>query len=137
MLKINKLLDYALLVTVTLAKNENILISAPGLSEETGLNIPTVRKLLNMLTIAGVVKYKRETDNGYALAKSSKETKVLDVVNAVETQVSLTECCSAEKSCYIAGKCTVRSYWKVVNKQILGLLSDTSIYEIANNKEDK
>ena len=55
MLKISKLLDYGLLVVVTIAKNSDSPYSAANIAEVTGLNLPTVRKLLNLLSIRNIV----------------------------------------------------------------------------------
>ncbi|AIT08712.1 transcriptional regulator [Candidatus Francisella endociliophora] len=134
MLKISKLLDYGLLVVVTIAKNNSNPHSAAKVAEATGLNMPTVRKLLNQLSVANVVTSKRGIDGGYTLVCDPKDITVLDIVKAVENDVNLTECCDLQKKCSLAN-CTVSSYWRVLNKQFLNLLSDTSIYDIVNNSD--
>jgi FeS assembly SUF system regulator len=136
MLKISKLLDYGLLVVVTIAKNSDSPYSAANIAEVTGLNLPTVRKLLNLLSIRNIVASKRGTEGGYVLTKSAKSIKVLDIVKAVEDNVRITECCDARrKDCSIMEKCTVHNYWKIMNKQVLEILSNTSIEDIVNNNE--
>jgi FeS assembly SUF system regulator len=133
MLRISKLLDYGLLVVVTIAKNNSAPYSAAKVAEVTGLNIPTVRKLLNQLSIADIVASKRGIEGGYILVRDSREITVLDIVEAIEKDVNLTECCDIHKQCSLKS-CTVSSYWKVLNSQLLQILSSTSIYDIVNNK---
>ncbi|AEI36281.1 MULTISPECIES: SUF system Fe-S cluster assembly regulator [Francisella] len=133
MLKISKLLDYGLLVVVTIAENNSNPYSAAKIAETTGLNIPTVRKLLNQLSISNIVVSKRGIEGGYTLVDDPQNITVLDVVRSVEKDVNLTECCDLQKKCSI-GNCTVSSYWKVLNNQLLDLLSKTSIYDIVNKK---
>ena len=133
MLRISKLLDYGLLVVVTIAKNNSTPYSAAKVAEVTGLNIPTVRKLLNLLSIANIVASKRGVEGGYSLVRDYRDVTVLDVVEAIEKDVNLTECCGIYKKCSLKS-CTVSSYWKVLNTQVLGILSGTSIYDIVNNK---
>ena len=58
MLKVSKLLDYGLLVVVTIAQNDSNPYSAAKIAESTGLNIPTVRKLLNQLSLNKYCKLK-------------------------------------------------------------------------------
>lgn len=132
MLKVSKLLDYGLLVVVTIAKNNSNPYSASKVAEVTGLNIPTVRKLLNQLTISNIVTSKRGIEGGYTLIKDPKNITVLDIVKAVENDVNLTECCDLQKKCNLEN-CTVQNYWRVLNSQLLGLLSKTSIYDIVHN----
>ena len=136
MLKISKLLDYGLLVVVTVAKNNDAPYSAAKISEVTGLNLPTVRKLLNLLSTKNIVESKRGTDGGYILTKSAKSIKVLDIVKAVEDNVRITECCDLRtKGCSVIKKCTVHNYWKLMNKQVLEILSNTSIEDIVKENE--
>ncbi|AJC49102.1 SUF system Fe-S cluster assembly regulator [Allofrancisella guangzhouensis] len=135
MLKISKLLDYGLLIVVTIAKNDSSPYSAAKTAEITGLNIPTVRKLLNLLSLANIVASKRGVDGGYVLVKNPREISVLEIVKAVENDVSITECCDMQKSCSVLKKCTVHNYWKIMNNKVLDILSNTSIYDIVNHME--
>ena len=136
MLKISKLLDYGLLVVVTIAKNNDTPYSAPKIAEVTDLNLPTVRKLLNLLSSRNIVESKRGTESGYILTKSAISIKVLDIVKAVEGNVQITECCDRRvKDCILIKKCTVQNYWRLMNKQVLKILSNTSIEDIVKENE--
>ncbi|KEI35803.1 transcriptional regulator [Francisella sp. W12-1067] len=135
MLKISKLLDYGLLIVVTIAKNDSSSYSAAKIAEVTGLNIPTIRKLLNLLSLASIVSSKRGVEGGYTLVKNPREISVLEVVKAVESDVNITECCDIQKSCSVLKRCTVHNYWKIMNNRVLSMLSNTSIYDIVNHKE--
>lgn len=134
MLKISKLLDYGLLVVVTIAQNDSNPYSAAKIAKSTSLNIPTVRKLLNQLSLANIVTSKRGIEGGYTLVNDPREITVLDIVKCVEKDVNLTECCDLQKKCSL-GNCMVSGYWRVLNSQLLELLSKTSIYDIVNNKD--
>ncbi|MFC4891812.1 SUF system Fe-S cluster assembly regulator [Pseudofrancisella aestuarii] len=130
MLKISKLLDYALLVVVTIAKNSDAPYSASKISEVTGLNLPTVRKLLNLLNIGGIIISKRGIEGGYALARNADQISMLDIVKSIETDVNITECCDTFKNSCLMKKCSLHSYWKIVNHKILDMFANTSIDEI-------
>ena len=136
MLKINKLLDYGLLVVVTIARNKDSPYSAAKIAEVTDLNLPTVRKLLNLLSSGNILASKRGTEGGYVITKNTKMIRVLDIVQAVEDNVKITECCDLRtKSCSVIKKCTVHNYWKMMNKQVLEILSSTSIEDIIQDNE--
>lgn len=98
MLKVSKLLDYGLLVVVTIAQNDSNPYSAAKIAESTGLNIPTVRKLLNQLSLTNIVNSKRGIEGGYTLVKDPRDITVLDIVKCVEKDVNLTECCDLQKN---------------------------------------
>ena len=134
MLKVSKLLDYGLYVTVTIAKGSLSLYSASEISKITGLNVPTVRKLLNLLANANIVSSKRGVEGGYMLVKDTKEITVLDIVRAVEDDVDITRCSNVklDKECKVIDKCTVNGYWNIMNNKVLDILSNTSIDDIVN-----
>ena len=137
MLKISKLLDYGLIVVVAIAKNKDEQYSASRISDITGLNLPTVRKLLNLLNVGGIIVSKRGIDGGYALAKSPSDIKMLDIVKAIESDVNVTECCDLLKNSCALKNCSLHSYWKIVNSKILAMLEDTSIQEILTIEQNK
>jgi FeS assembly SUF system regulator len=121
-------------VIVTIAKNDACSFSAAKIADVTGLNLPTVRKLLNQLSLADIVTSKRGIEGGYTLVKNPRDITVLDVVVAIENDVNITECCDPQKKCSL-GNCKTSSYWKLLNNQIRELLSKTSVYDIVNNKD--
>jgi len=137
MLKISKLLDYGLLVVVAIAKNKDEQCSASRISEITGLNLPTVRKLLNLLNVGEIITSKRGVDGGYTLAKSPSTIKMLDIVKAIETDVNVTECCDTFRNSCVLKNCSMYSYWKIVNSKIIDMLEQTSIQEILTIEQNK
>ena len=59
------------------------------------------------------------------------------IEEAVEDNVRITVCCDRRtKGCSVIKKCTVHNYWKLMNKQVLEILSNTSIEDIVNDNEN-
>ena len=117
-------------MVIAIAKNEEQLYSASKISEVTGLNLPTVRKLLNLLNTGGIISSKRGVEGGYSLAKDASEITMLDIVKAVENNVNVTECCDTFKNSCALKKCGLQNYWQIVNSKILNMLEETSVEEI-------
>ena len=138
MLKVSKLLDYSLLIVVKIANNEKQSFSAPKISEQIGLNLPTVRKILNLLVINNIVSSKRGIEGGYILSKDSSQIMMLDIVKAVSGDVNITECCNLQNNSCLLAKCNLQDYWKGLNDKINELMANTSLKEIIESrKEDK
>ncbi|MDE5030165.1 SUF system Fe-S cluster assembly regulator, partial [Francisella tularensis subsp. holarctica] len=78
------------------AQNHSNQYSTAKIAEYTGLNIPTVRKLLNQISLANIVTSKRGIEGGYTLVSDTRDITVLDIVKCVENDVNLTGCCDLQ-----------------------------------------
>ncbi len=139
MLKVSKLADYGVMIVLKFAQNPERLYSATELISMTGLNLPTVRKILKLLSISGILLARRGADGGYALAKHIGFISVLDVVESIDGQLAFTECCAQSfKSCSV-GNCQMGSYWHAINKKVRATLSEFAIEDLIkkpyNDKE--
>ncbi|WP_395946443.1 SUF system Fe-S cluster assembly regulator [Caedibacter taeniospiralis] len=139
MLKVSKLADYGVMIVLKFAQNPERLYSATELISMTGLNLPTVRKILKLLSISGILLAKRGADGGYALAKHIGLISVLDVVESIDGALAFTECCAQNfKSCSV-GNCQMGSYWHAINRKVRDTLSAFAIEDLIkkpyNDKE--
>ena len=132
MLRISKLTDYAMLVMSYMAKSPDVILSAPALSEALHLTVPTVSKVLKMLSEAKLVHSIRGAEGGYSLARASDEVTVLDIIMAIEGDFAMTECCEKVSYCAIDSVCTMQANWKKINKVIIALLKKLTIMDMAH-----
>lgn len=132
MLKVSKLADYAVMIVLKFAQNPQGLYSATDVIGLTGLNLPTVRKVLKLLSIKGILVAKRGAEGGYALACDVNEISVLDIVEAIDGQLAFTECCSAGFISCSVSDCHMGGYWHVINKKVRETLSAFKVVELMN-----
>jgi FeS assembly SUF system regulator len=92
MLRVTKLTDYATVVLTVLAARPGEVLSATELAEFTGLEPPTVSKVLKPLAQAGLVEGLRGVRGGYRLTRPAIEISLIEVVEAMEGPLALTEC---------------------------------------------
>ena len=71
MLRVTKLTDYATVVLTVLAARPGEVLSAAELAEQSGLETPTVSKLLKPLAQAGLVEGLRGVHGGYRLSREA------------------------------------------------------------------
>lgn len=137
MLKVSKLADYAVMIVLKFAQNPQGLYSATDLISLTGLNLPTVRKVLKLLSLKGILLAKRGAEGGYVLASEVSEISVLDIVEAIDGQLAFTECCSAGFVSCSVNDCHMGGYWHVINKKVRETLSGFKLLELMNTSSDK
>ena len=93
MIRVSKLTDYGIVLLSYFAHNaEKQPFSAKPLSEASQIPLPTVSKLLKMLTNTGLLVSERGRNGGYSLAKKPHEISVAQVISLLEGPLALTEC---------------------------------------------
>ena len=131
MLKIGKMTDYAMLVLSAMAKNPDAIMSAASIAEALGLSVPTVSKILKTLGDAGLVSSVRGAEGGYHLGKPAKDICITEVIEAMEGDLAMTECCESANNCTLGASCSMQDNWLKINQLIKSLLSRLSILDMA------
>lgn len=129
MVRISKLTDYATIILRLLAKDLNRIASATTIAHESHLRVPTVSKILKILSEAGLVSSFRGIDGGYQITRSAHEITIADIVTAVEGQLAVTECC-ATHDCSLDSWCGAKENWQKINKIILDALAGVKLSDM-------
>lgn len=108
MLRVTKLTDYATVVLTVLAARPGEILSASDLAEHSGLETPTVSKVLKPLAQAGLVEGLRGVHGGYRLSREAADISLIQIVEAMEGPLAMTECSQSESHCGIAHQCGAR-----------------------------
>ena len=130
MLRITKLTDYATVVLSTLAEAPGRVHSAAELAERARLELPTVSKVLKPLAHAGLVTGFRGASGGYRLARPAADIQLIEIVEAIEGKLGVTECSGEHSSCEHEPHCGTRGHWHRVNEVIAGALRGVSLAEM-------
>ena len=130
MLRVTKLTDYATLVLATLAEAPARVHSAADLAERARLELPTVSKVLKPLAHAGLVAGFRGAAGGYKLARPAEQIALIEIVEAIEGKLGLTECSGEHSNCEYEPHCGTRGHWHKVNEVIAGALRGVSLAQM-------
>ena len=130
MLRVTKLTDYATVVLTALAARPGEVLSAPGLAELAGLELPTVAKILKPLAQAGLVEGLRGANGGYRLARAADEVSLFEIVEAMEGPLGMTECSIHAGSCGIEASCGVRANWRRINDVVADALREVTLAQM-------
>lgn len=137
MLRITKLSDYAIVILTDLAVPPDprsgttfVTQAARDIAARTSIPQPTVSKVLKLLARAGVVLSERGKKGGYRLARLPREISLVDVIDAVEGQIAVTECTTETSSCELEGNCAVEANWVRINDVVRRALAGVSLAEM-------
>lgn len=130
MLRVTKLTDYATVVLTVLAARPGQVLSAADLAEHAGLEQPTVSKLLKPLAQAGLVEGLRGARGGYRLSREAGEISLIEIVEAMEGPLAMTECSQDHSQCGIAHQCGVRANWRLINDVVAEALRGVTLQQM-------
>ncbi len=131
MFRLNRLTDYAVVVLSQMALRAGETRSAQQISEDTGVPLPTVAKLLNLLGHAKLVSSQRGTSGGYTLSAEPEDITVARIIQAMEGPIALTACVDgAADSCDSESFCPMRGNWNKVNGAIREALTSVSLADM-------
>lgn len=130
MLRVTKLTDYASVVLTVLATAPDMVMSASGLAERAGLEAPTVAKVLKPLAQAGLVHAFRGASGGYRLARAAEDITLVEIVEAMEGPLAMTECSVHAGQCGIEQSCGARANWRRINDVVADALRSVTLAEM-------
>ena len=130
MLRVTKLTDYASVVLTVLASDPAAVLSASELAERAGLEVPTVAKQLKPLAQAGLVEGFRGANGGYKLARDAADISLVEIVEAMEGPLGMTECSVHAGQCGIEDSCGVRANWRRINDVVADALRGVSLAQM-------
>jgi FeS assembly SUF system regulator len=132
-MRLSSLADYAVVIMSAASKHcGGARTSAGELSEETGIPLPTVQKLVSKLSHAGLLRSTRGAAGGLKLGRPAAAISLADIVESVEGPIALTACVDSGKhDCGLEGQCSVQPHWPVVNKAVRGALAGVPLTSLS------
>lgn len=129
MLRITKIADYGFILLTYMAQQDpEALHNAKDLSHSIGIPLPTVSKVLKILTQGGILVSHQGSRGGYSLSRPADAITAVEILEAVEGPVAITDC-SSEEGC--ARNCQVSKSWQQVNGSIYRSLANLKLSDIA------
>lgn len=130
MLRISRLTDYSTIVMAYLAAHSDRAHKAKDIAQHTHVALPTVSKLLKLLTRAGLLVAQRGAKGGYILAIPAEKITLAQVIHAIEGNIALTECGHHHSTCMMESLCAIRGNWRIINGAIQETLQKISLAEM-------
>jgi FeS assembly SUF system regulator len=132
-MRLSSLADYAVVMMSAAARHcGQAQINAGQLSEETGIPLPTVQKLVSKLSAAGLLRSVRGAGGGFKLARPAAAVSLADIIEAIEGPIAMTACVESGKhDCVLEGNCRTQAHWPMVNDAVRGALATITLTTIA------
>ena len=109
---------YAVLALSCLARSCRGRVQAPEIASCSGVPLPYLRKVLQLLSTGGLVESRRGRDGGVELARPAREISLWDVALVVEPGVEEKHCLMGLSSCSDENACPLHEFWKSERSRI-------------------
>lgn len=134
MIRLGKLTDYGFVLLNRIALHHTAAtLNARDLAAETKLPMPTVSKLLKMLTRQGILIPHRGVKGGYSLARRPEMISAAEIIAALEGPIAFTDCTAPgwNGDCCVEESCPTRGHWERITAAVQGALSQVTLAELA------
>ena len=128
---------YAVMAMVDLARNsggKSVALNDIAVRQEISLSY--LEQLFAKLRRGGLVISARGPGGGYRLARSAAETRIADIILAVDEPIKATRCeLGSPKGCTgHQGRCVTHDLWEELGRQIQIFLSAVTLDDVVNKR---
>jgi len=128
LMQIPRRVDYGLRAVIYLSEQTpEKCCSIAEIAKHQGVPRKFLEKIIQDLIRSGLIKSKRGSCGGYALAKPAESISFYDVIGALEGPITVNVCLDHEIGCDQIPRCTMIGVWSEVQRSITEVLSRTTI----------
>ncbi len=128
---------YAVMAMVELdIHSDNKPISLADIAERQEISLSYLEQLFAKLRRGGLVKSVRGPGGGYLLAHAGEETRISDIILAVDEPIRATRCTPGQPfGCRInKSRCMTHDLWEELGNQIYLYLSSVTVADVINKR---
>ncbi len=128
LMQIPRRVDYGLRAVIYLSgQDQEKCCSNAEISQRQGVPRTFLEKIIRDLLRAGLIRSKRGSCGGYALARPVGEISFYDVIRAFEGPIVANNCMDERLGCDQMPRCRMISVWSKVQQKITEVLSGTTL----------
>lgn len=137
LLGIRRETDYAVRTVLHLATlEEGASVQVRDVADQRLLPLSFVRRIVARLGAAGLLETTRGQGGGIRLARPAAEISMLDVVQAMEGEISLNPCVAEPHTCPLAEGCPAQRAWAGASALLEGHLASIRFDALAGTSPD-
>ncbi|EPY01930.1 Rrf2 family transcriptional regulator [Magnetospirillum fulvum] len=128
---------YAVMAMVDLASHSRgSPVALADIAERQEISLSYLEQLFGKLRKGGLVKSVRGPGGGYLLARIAQQTRVSDIILAVDEPIQTTRCSPGTPAgCHNnKGRCLTHDLWEELGNQIYLYLSSVSLHDICERR---
>lgn len=128
---LNREVDYAVRALVLMARANKPNLSVAQMEEETGVSRPFLRKILQKLHRAGILRALKGKGGGFSPAKAPENIRLSDLSDALQGRLQANDCMAGGKLCKHHPDCRLRLRMGDLERHLAAELESINIRELA------
>jgi len=103
------------------------IVTTSYLASYSGISRPFLRRILQKLNQAGILKSQKGKKGGFQLAKSADKISLLELIEIFQGEFQLSNCYIKGQECPLINDCPIRKEVEKVQKELINDLSSISL----------
>jgi Rrf2 family iron-sulfur cluster assembly transcriptional regulator len=128
---------YAVTATIDLARHgKSKPVTLSDISMRQGISLSYLEQLFARLRRGGIVKSVRGPGGGYMLARGADQTRIADIILAVDEPIRATLCeQGSSKGCAgTTARCITHDLWEELSRQIHVFLASVTVLDVLERR---
>lgn len=106
-------------------------VSQPELARAVAVPAPFLAKVLQRLSVAGLIAGVRGARGGYAITEAGRRASMFTVIELIDGPVVLNTCLADGTPCARAGWCPAHLVWRRAERRLIRVLAGATITRLA------
>ena len=107
-------------------------VKVPEIAEKTGNPEAFTAKILGTLSKENIIQSSKGPTGGFDIdIDKMKETKVIEIIYAIDGDKIFTKCALGLNKCSDINPCPIHSKFKIIKDEIKDIMCTTSLYDLA------
>ncbi len=133
-LRLTNAADYAILAMIHMAcLPEDTVALRSEIAQAYSIPSSFMAKILRALVRARLLRSTRGVHGGFSLARSATEITLLDVIEAIEGPLALTDCTGEPSGCQWSVDCPAHPVWMNVQERIAEILKGNTLESLVSS----
>lgn len=108
-----------------------------GVAERQDISLQYLQQIFVRLGAAGLVKGTRGAKGGFTLAKPASQTKLSDIVQALEGSIAPVKCVDDPATCERVNSCAARDIWVEMGTAARKVLESVTLEDLVERQRQK
>ena len=137
-MQITRQADYAVRAVLHLARAGNTERSATStIAREQNIPPSFLAKIISQLSIARLIHTARGARGGVTLAREPEDISLLDVVEAIDGPITLSECTGDPTICSFGNNCPIHEVWCETQTEMVNRLREATFDQLLEREQAK
>lgn len=136
-MQITRQADYAVRAVLHVAQlEEGERLATSVIAEEENIPLPFLAKIVSQLSVKGILDAMRGASGGVRLARDPQDISLLEVIEAIDGEISLNRCVLNNEACPSTSQCPVHEVWCDAQQDLVNRLQATRFSHLLQRQEE-